>query len=153
MQSRTTSDTPERETNPVNKPLTTVLAFDYGTRRLGAAVGQDLTATATALETITVRQQRPDWTAISRLVDTWRPDRFVLGMPFTADGTPHPLATDIQRFARKLEGRYHKPVSLIDERLSSYAAEQQTLAVRRAGLDAVSACHILESWFAANPTD
>lgn len=132
----------------LSTPVITVLAFDYGSKRLGAAVGQSLTATATALETITVANQRPDWAAISRLVETWTPDRFVVGMPLTADGQAHPLAATIQRFSNKLTGRYNKPVSLIDERLSSYAASEHEQASQRAGLDAVSACHILESWFA-----
>ncbi|MGE0485134.1 MAG: Holliday junction resolvase RuvX [Gammaproteobacteria bacterium] len=126
----------------------TVLAFDFGERRIGVAVGQEVSATAEPLATVPVRNGQIDWDAISALVQTWQPALFVLGRPTTADGAPHRLVAAIERFARRLEGRYHRPVSLIDERLSSYAAEHDP-AVGRYGVDAVAARVILETWFAA----
>jgi putative Holliday junction resolvase len=125
----------------------TVLAFDYGERRIGVAVGQEVTATAEPLATVVVRNGQIDWDAIAALVETWQPALFVLGRPTTDDGAPHRLAAAIERFARRLEGRYRRPVSLIDERLSSYAAEHDP-AVARHGIDAVAARVILETWFA-----
>lgn len=125
----------------------TVLAFDYGRRRIGVAIGQELTGSATPLATVAVHHGRIDWNAIGRLVETWQPDLFVLGCPATADGKPHPLAAEIARFARRLGGRYHREVALIDERLSSHAA-QDAAAPPRTGLDAIAAGLILESWFA-----
>jgi len=124
----------------------TVLAFDFGLRRIGAAVGQDLSRTAQALGTIKVKQHRPDWDGIGRLVHEWQPDLFVLGRPETADGKPHSLAAAIERFAGQLHGRYGKPVHFIDERLSSYAAEGSADAARL-GVDAAAARIILETWF------
>jgi putative holliday junction resolvase len=126
--------------------IRTVLAFDFGLRRIGAAVGQDLTGTAQALTTVAVRNGQVDWEAIARLVDTWQPDVFVLGRPEMADGTPHPLHAAIDRFARRLHGRYGRTVSFIDEHLSSHAAAADP-ASASAGLDAVAARLILESWF------
>ena len=126
--------------------IRTVLAFDFGLRRIGAAVGQDLTGTAQALTTVAVRNGQIDWPAIARLVDVWQPDVFVLGRPETADGAPHPLHAAIDRFARRLHGRYGRSVSFIDERLSSHAAAADP-ASATAGLDAVAARLILESWF------
>lgn len=125
----------------------TVLAFDFGHKRIGVAVGQDLTGTARALATIAVRNGQIDWDAISALVDAWRPEQFVLGRPRTADGAPHVLEHAIERFARRLRGRYGRPVSFIDEHLSSHAARADPECAR-AGLDAVAARLILESWFA-----
>ena len=128
----------------LNAGHATVLAFDYGRRRIGVAVGQE-DGSAT-LATVEVRHGRIDWT-IGRLVETWQPDLFVLGCPATADGKPHPLAAEIARFARRLGGRYRREVALIDERLSSHAAHE-TAAPPRTGLDAIAAGLILESWFA-----
>lgn len=122
-----------------------MLAFDFGLRRIGTAVGQDLTGTARALTTVAVRNGQVDWEAIARLVDTWQPDMFVLGRPETADGAPHPLHAAIDRFARRLHGRYGRTVSFIDERLSSHAAAADPASA--AGVDAVAAQLILESWF------
>ncbi|MEX2479882.1 MAG: Holliday junction resolvase RuvX [Gammaproteobacteria bacterium] len=125
------------------------MAFDFGHKRIGVAVGQDLTGTARALETITVRNGRIDWEAIAALVDAWRPEQFVLGRPRTADGAPHVLDHAIERFARRLQGRYGRPVAFIDEHLSSHAARADPECAR-AGLDAVAARLILESWFASD---
>ncbi|MEQ8231224.1 MAG: Holliday junction resolvase RuvX [Gammaproteobacteria bacterium] len=128
----------------------TVLAFDFGLRRIGVAVGQEVTGTAEPLVTLQVRDQRPDWDAIAALVGTWQPDLFVLGRPCTADGAPTALSAPLERFARRLAGRYGRPVSFVDERLSSYAAGEHPRA-GRTGLDAASASVILETWFAENP--
>ena len=123
----------------------TYLGFDYGVRRIGVAVGQDLTRSANALATVAVRDGRPDWDALARLVAEWRPDGFVLGMPSTEDGQPHAMQPAIERFARRLTGRFGCTVAFVDERLSSYAAgaDPQT---RNHGIDAVAARYILESW-------
>jgi putative holliday junction resolvase len=126
--------------------IRTVLAFDFGLRRIGTAVGQDLTGTAQALTVVAVRNGQVDWEAIAHLVDTWQPDLFVLGRPHTADGTPHPLHAAIDRFARRLHGRYGRTVSFVDEHLSSHAAAAEPASVD-VGLDAVAARLILESWF------
>jgi putative Holliday junction resolvase len=123
----------------------TVLGFDYGERRIGVAVGQTVTRTAGPLATLPARHGQPDWTALARLVAEWRPERFVVGLPTTADGAPHPLREAIERFARRLEGRYRRPVVFVDERLSSWAAETDARDSRH-GLDALAAARILETW-------
>lgn len=126
----------------------TYLAFDYGTRRIGVAVGQSVTRTANPLTTVHVRHGRIDWDALARLVAEWQPDGFVLGLPGTADGRPHALKPAIERFARRLHGRFQRPVAFVDERLSSYAAGREQ-SLHAAGLDAAAARLILESWLAA----
>lgn len=125
----------------------TALAFDYGERRIGVAVGQTQTRTAQALVTLPVRNGQIDWPAIAKLVEQWQPQQLVVGLPTTDDGQPHLNAAPIARFARRLHGRFHLPVAFVDERLSSYAASEDP-DTRRVGLDAVAARLILETWLA-----
>ncbi len=122
-----------------------MLGFDYGERRLGVAVGQTVTRSAEALVTLPMRDGQPDWQALARLVAEWQPARLVLGRPTNEDGTPHVMTPAIERFARRLEGRYRLPVTFVDERLSSYAAAGDP-AAKRVGLDAVAARNLLETW-------
>lgn len=132
-----------------------MLAFDYGSVRIGVAVGSELTGSARPLATLAGR----DWTAIGRLIDEWRPDACVVGVPRHADGSDSDTTRAALRFARQLGGRHALPVETIDEHLSSHAAaERLACAPRRArrsgpGLDAAAAAVILESWFATVRTD
>jgi len=134
----------------VNDAAQTALAFDYGERRIGVAVGQTVTRTANPLATLKAKDGQPDWTAVKRLLDNWRPDCLVVGWPTTADGAPHALAEPIARFARRLQGRYRLPVHFVDERLSSHAAEAQARDSRH-GVDAHAAALILETWLSQPP--
>ncbi len=137
------------------RPLT-LLAFDYGTRRIGVALGQTLTGGVRPLLTLNARNNKPDWDAISRLLEQWQPDRLVVGLPLHMDGTEQPMTDKARRFGNQLKGRYNLPVDMVDERLSSDAAEQ-LLEERgrrqdRTGLDAVAATVILESWLTQHHT-
>lgn len=127
----------------------TALGFDYGMRRIGVAVGQTVTRTASPLATLPARDGQPDWTAVRRLIDTWQPDVLVVGLPTTADGSPHALAAPITRFARRLAGRFGLAVEFVDERLSSHAAAALACDSRH-GVDAHAAALILETWLAPN---
>ena len=141
----------------------TALGFDFGRARIGIAVGQDLTATAHAVATLAVRNGRPDWNAITRVIAEWRPALLVVGVPHQADGGANPITVAALRFSRQLNGRYGLPVETIDERLSSHEAEGLAAAIlprsRRRGdkgvIDGLAAALILESWFTqqrTNPT-
>jgi putative Holliday junction resolvase len=122
------------------------MAFDYGTRRIGVAVGQTVSRTATPLIVLPVREGgQPQWAAVQRLIDEWRPDRLVVGMPETANGEPPSLKDPIERFANKLRGRTALPVDFVTEHLSSWAAGDAGLD--RAGLGAGAATMILDTWF------
>lgn len=125
-----------------------LLGFDYGTKRIGVAVGQSLTGTARALETVAVRRGRPDWEVIARLLETWRPNRLVVGLPLNMDGGEQALSVAARRFCRQLEGRFHLPVDTMDERLSTFEARQRIATGEDPGegLDAMAAQVILESW-------
>ncbi len=127
----------------------TLLAFDYGTRHLGVAVGQTLTAGASPLATVAVRGGQPDWRAVDALVDTWQPNLLVVGLPLTMDGDEQVLTGYARGFAKTIGKRYGLPVETADERLSSREARSR-LAERgraRAPDHAVAAQVILETWF------
>lgn len=125
-----------------------VLGFDYGSRKIGVAVGQTLTRQASPLTTLSMVQQRPDWDAIQRLIAEWRPDALVVGLPLNMDGTPTLLTSRIGRFGRQLEGRYRLPVHLADERLTSRAAREDfgPGMNKSGGIDAFAAKLIIETW-------
>lgn len=102
----------------------TLLGFDFGKKRIGVAVGQEVTATASPLETVRAREGKPDWTAITRLINDWQANALVVGLPLNMDDTEQEMTRAARRFANQLKGRYHLPVFMTDERLSSVAAEQ-----------------------------
>ena len=128
----------------------TLIAFDFGEKRIGAAVGQNVTRTATPLETVPVRREEPDWNAIDRLIDAWKPDALVVGLPLNMDGTEQRVTVRARRFASRLHERSGLPVHLADERLSTREAWARLIesGSRRDGPDPIAAQVILEGWFA-----
>ena len=140
---------------PQPSDASSFLCFDFGLRRIGVAVGQSLTASATALETIANGAQHGPWRRIEQLLDQWQPDALVIGVPLTEAGQEQPLTLAAKRFGRRLNGRFGLIVHQADERYTSRAAKQrfrdlrQLGAVRRnsaARQDAVAAQLILEQW-------
>jgi len=130
--------------------LLTLLGFDFGLQRIGVAVGQELTGTATALATVRSCNGKPDWDMITELIRTWQPDALVVGLPLHADGSESGFTRSVKRFILQLEDRYKLPVHPMDERLSSYAAAQHVgegeHELKSRGIDAVAAKEILVSW-------
>lgn len=124
----------------------TLLCFDYGEKRIGVAVGQQVTGTATALEIVAVRHGRPDWERIGTLVRDWQPAALVVGLPLDMDGERQPVTDAADRFARKLAGRFRVPVHRADERLTTREARRQAPGLEN--VDAEAARIILESWLA-----
>ncbi len=130
----------------------TVLAFDFGTRRIGVAVGNTLTRIAHPLATIAADDASRGFDAIAALVDEWRPQQLVVGLPVHADGTAHAMTAQARAFGRELERRYALPVALEDERYTSEAARTVLTAQRRARRadralrDRVAAQIILQAW-------
>jgi putative Holliday junction resolvase len=134
-------------TQPGNPGATTLIGFDYGRKRIGVAVGQALTATATALTTLHARDGKPDWAAIGRLLDEWKPGALVVGIPYHMDGTEQDMTRAAERFCRQLEGRYGLPVHRAEERLSSWVVEAgQRSAADRQAVDPLAAQVILQDW-------
>lgn len=132
----------------------TILAFDFGTKRIGVAVGDFETRLAHPLAAIAAVENRARFAAIGQLVAEWRPVRLVVGIPVHADGTEHPVGRLARRFAQRLHGRFGLRAELVDERLTSREAEGLLRAAGargarlKAGLDSVAAQRILESYFA-----
>jgi putative holliday junction resolvase len=131
----------------------TVLAFDFGTRRIGAAIGESLLRSARPLITIDAEDNDTRFTAIAKLIDEWQPQQLVVGLALSINGEEHDMTLRCRRFAHQLEGRFHLPVALVDERLSSIEAESR-LATRGQGwkqrkenLDAEAAATILQDYF------
>lgn len=134
----------------------TVLAFDFGLRRIGVAVGQAVTRSATALTTLPAVEGEPEGRALDRLIGEWQPDRLLLGMPI-APGETSALEAPLKRFRRRLEG-YGIPVELVDEQFSSAEAHSRLAGARRSGarrrrvskadIDSLSARIIAEQWLA-----
>ena len=126
----------------------TLLCFDCGIKRIGTAVGQTITSTATALEIIKTINNKPDWNSISRLIDEWGPDLLIVGKPYQLDGSRQEMTDHAERFSRQLEGRYQIKVEMIEEQLSSYEARRELKSTY--DLDAVAARLILETWLSEN---
>ena len=122
------------------------LCFDHGEKRIGVAVGQSITATATPLETLNCINGKPDWQQIARLIKQWQPSEFVVGLPLTMEGERQKATESAERFSRQLNGRYLLPVHLADERLSSVEAKHRLKDSYN--VDPVAAQLILESWLA-----
>ncbi|HEU0229803.1 MAG TPA: Holliday junction resolvase RuvX [Burkholderiaceae bacterium] len=126
----------------------TLLAFDYGLRKIGVAIGNTLTRQARPLETLvaTTREQR--FQAIARLVREWEPDRAVVGLPLTLDGGEQYASLRCRRFANQLHGRFGLDVDLVDERNTSMEA-QRMLGSSGPEDDAMAAAIILQRYFDA----
>ncbi|MGC3874076.1 Holliday junction resolvase RuvX [Halomonas sp. GXIMD04776] len=131
-----------------------VLAFDFGTRRIGVAVGHELVARATALAPLPARDGIPDWNAVSKLIEEWGPDLFVVGLPLNMDGSESEMSTRARKFGKRLYGRYGKPCEMVDERGSTREAKAIAREAghrgnyRDDGVDGLAAQLILEGWFA-----
>jgi len=123
-------------------PERTVLAFDFGLKRIGVAVGEPELRTAHPLPAIAA----PGFDSIGKLISEWRPAQIVVGLPVAETGE-HPLAKRVERFARQLEGRFRVPVARVDERFSSVEAEQRLRGVKNKSVDSVAAQLILEQYF------
>ena len=138
-----------------------LLAFDYGSRRIGVAVGQTTTGTASPAGVIPVAGT-PDWAAIERCVREWSPARLLVGLPYNMDGTETLLTGTCRGFGKELSRRFGLPVEFVDERLTSAAAQADLRDARRSGartrrvtredIDANAARVILETWLGGHAT-
>lgn len=128
--------------------INTLLGFDFGIKRIGVAVGQTITKTATPLSIVRNKNNSPDWVHIQWLLDQWRPDVLVVGVPLNMYHEIQEMTVASERFMRQLHGRWHLPVYGANECLSSVEAKQRT--GRTHAVDAVAAQVILETWLAEN---
>lgn len=131
----------------------TVVAFDFGIKRIGVAVGESMIGIAHPLMEIAAEESGPRFAAIAAVIDEWKPQHLVVGLPLAADGSEHDLTRRAQRFARQLEGRFGLSVSLVDERYTSVEAESglretgARRALRDKRIDSAAAQLILQQFF------
>lgn len=131
----------------------TLLAFDFGSERIGVAVGNSISTSAQALTTVHGNQNEKRFVDIAELVREWQPAALIVGLPSHPDGVPHEMTRLSQRFARRLKGRFSLPVILVDERYTSTAASTQLNDMGIRGikqkplLDQYAAQQILQAYF------
>lgn len=132
-----------------------VLGFDFGTKKAGVATGQLITATAAPLAPLVMRDGIPDWLVIEKLINEWKPQLLLVGLPLNMDDTESELSHLARKFGRRLHHRFNLPVLMVDERLTSRAAKELLLDIsqRRKGklpsLDSTAAVLMVEGWLAA----
>jgi len=128
------------------------LGFDFGYKRIGMAVGQQLTGSASPLSTLSATAGVPDWNQIQHVIHQWRPRALVVGLPTCIDGSELYTTAASRGFARQLRKRFALPVHLVDERLSTVEARERLYAeggyrkIKKTEVDSMAACIILEQW-------
>ncbi|MBI3545409.1 MAG: Holliday junction resolvase RuvX [Gammaproteobacteria bacterium] len=135
------------------------LAFDYGEKYIGVAAGSRHSGQAEPLTTLRGSAKNPDWVRISKLIQEWRPDALVVGLPFNMDGSDNPMTRAARAFGQRLKDRYNLPVHMVDERLSTQIARDilndAGVPMRRhkARLDQAAAQTILQAFLNELPKE
>ena len=130
----------------------TLLGFDFGTRSIGVAIGQEITGSAQPLRALKANDGIPNWEEIEKLLQEWQPDRVIVGLPLNMDGTEQPLTQRARKFANRIHGRFGIVVELQDERLTTTDARARLFerggfrALEKGMVDGISALLILEAW-------
>jgi putative Holliday junction resolvase len=133
--------------------IRTVLAFDFGLRQIGVAVGNTALKTAQPLTVVAAKNGKPDWQVLEKLVNQWQPDLLVVGDPLNMDGSASEMSARAEKFARRMHGRWGTPFEMADERLSSFEAKQDMRELGHRGdykekpIDSYAAELILQTWF------
>lgn len=141
------SDTSDNNTHQL------VMAFDFGTKSIGIAVGQALTAKGQALKPIKANDGVPNWDEIGAIIQEWQPDLVVVGRPLNMDGSESEMSLRANKFGKRIHGRFGLPVENMDERLSTREAKELAREAGHKGnykqqpIDSIAALLILESWF------
>lgn len=131
----------------------TILAFDFGTKSIGVAVGSELTGTASLLSAFKAQDGTPNWELVEKLIKEWQPQLLLVGLPLNMDGTEQPFTARARKFANRLHGRFGLPVELQDERLTTTEARSQLFVeggfrnLAKDKVDSLSAKIIFESWY------
>lgn len=136
--------------------IKTLLAFDYGTKNIGAATGQTITASANSITALKAKDGIPNWQEIEKLLREWKPDLVLVGLPLNMDDSESELSTRARKFANRIHGRFGVKVEMVDERLTSFAAKGEVMSqggsrdYKHNPVDSIAARLILESWLANN---
>lgn len=131
------------------KPEGVYLSFDFGTKKIGCAIGQSLTRTASPLARLPAKNGTPPWDLVLRLIQEWEPLGLIVGLPLQPDGSHSPTSRSAQQFGKQLQTRFGIPVHFIEERLTTVAARErlQEIPYAQRNVDSMAAAIILESWF------
>lgn len=138
----------------MNKSPKIIIAFDFGMKRIGVAIGQTITQTARPLDTIQAKEGIPNWHAITKLINKWLPDALVVGIPINMDGSDQAISHHARSFAMELQKRCALPVYEMDERLTTKDARERLFAqggykaLQDGQVDRVAAQLILQNWLA-----
>jgi putative Holliday junction resolvase len=135
--------------------IKTVIGFDFGMRKIGIAVGQIVTQTASPQPQIKATDGIPHWPHIAEIIERWHPDALIVGLPLNLDGSDQDITFSARKFARRLEAFYHLPVFLMDERLTTKTARRDfgKQAHKKSSLDSLAAVLIVESWLREHAND
>ena len=120
-----------------------VMSFDFGMKRIGVAVGQKVTQTASGLGVVQAFDGIPKWDYLDKIVLDWQPERFIVGLPINMDGSNSEMSKKAQKFSRRISSRYNIRSEMFDDRLTSYEAREHD---GKTHIDAIAAKIILESW-------
>lgn len=135
---------------------TILIAFDFGMKRIGVAIGQTVTQSARPLVTLSAKTGTPDWNQVDALLQKWRPNALIVGIPLNMDGTDQPISHQARTFANQLRERFKLPVHEMDERLTTRDARERLFqeggykALLDGQVDQVAAQLILQTWFTEN---
>ena len=119
------------------------MGFDFGTRRIGVAVGQKITKTASSLTVVQACDGIPRWEYLDKIVFDWQPEIFIVGLPINMDGSTSEMSKKAHKFSRRIASRYDRPSEMYDERLTSFEAREHE---GKTQIDAIAAKLIVESW-------
>ena len=120
-----------------------VMSFDFGMKRIGVAVGQKVTQTASGLGVVQAFDGIPKWDYLDKIVLDWQPERFIVGLPINMDGSNSEMSKKAQKFSRRISSRYNIRSEMFDERLTTFEARAHD---GKTHIDAIAAKIILESW-------
>ena len=119
------------------------MGFDFGMKRIGVAVGQKVTQTASGLTVVRARDGIPKWEYLDKIVLDWQPEKFIVGLPLNMDGSKSEMSQKAHKFSRRMSSRYNIQSEMFDERLTSFEARGHE---EKTHIDAIAAKLILESW-------
>ena len=126
-----------------------IVAFDYGEKKIGVAVGQTETNTSSPLQIIFNDNDQVNWNEISVLLDEWKPELIIIGKPLNMDGTDSEIMKEVERFYQKLKNIYDAKFEYVDERLTTFEA-RQIFDEKKVEVDANAAKILIDNWFELN---
>jgi putative holliday junction resolvase len=136
--------------------IKTLLAFDYGTKNIGVATGQTITSSANSQASLKAKDGVPDWNQVEKLIQDWKPDLVLIGLPLNMDDSESELSARARKFANRIHGRFGVKVEMVDERLTSFEAKGEVMSrggsrdYKNNPVDSIAARLILEGWLENN---